>query len=187
MRNDWQLKIKWNVNVFRVINNKRSKFLDKFYKKFFKMGKTYSLPFFLPLFYIWGDWRGVVEVAVALLITGILMPAIKYTFRHKRPAALLENVNLLEPVSLKSFPSADTAYAFTLFGVSIFFFPVWAVFLMGLYAFLIAYGRIYMGAHFPIDVLTGAFLGLLAAILGHYIVGEFLWQELSQLIQLSTK
>ncbi len=182
MKNDWQIRIKWNVSLFRSINNRRSKLLDRFYKKFFKMGKTYSLPIFLPLFYIWGGWRGVLEVIISLLITGVLMPAIKYTFRHKRPVALLKDVHLLEPVSLKSFPSADTAYAFTLFGVSIFFFPIWATVLMGIYAFIIAYGRIYMGAHFPIDVLTGAFFGMLSAFIGHYILGEFLWEELYQLI-----
>lgn len=102
------------------------------------------------------------------------MPALKYTFRHKRPVTLLENVHLLEPVSLKSFPSADTAYAFTLFGVSLFFFPIWAVVLMFIYAVLIAYGRIYMGAHFPLDVIVGAVLGLISGFIAHIIILYFI-------------
>ncbi len=174
MSRDWQLKLKWNVKIFRVINNRRNKFLDKFYKKFFWMGKSYSLIFFLPVFYYFGKTKAIIEVALALIITGILMPALKYTFRHKRPVTLLEDVHLLEPVSLKSFPSADTAYAFTLFGVSLFFFPIWAIVLMFIYAVLIAYGRIYMGAHFPLDVIVGAVLGLISAFTAHIIILYFL-------------
>jgi len=33
-------------------------------------------------------------------------------------------------------------------------------FIPWLYAFLIAYGRVYVGAHFPLDVLAGAFIGI---------------------------
>ncbi len=174
MRNDWQVDIDWNVKLFRLINSRRFKFLDKFYKKFYLMGKSYSLIIFYPIFYYFGKLPAVFDLTLSMIITGIIMPLIKYTFRHQRPAKLLENVHLLEPVSLKSFPSADTAYAFTLFGVSLFYFPVWAIFLMGVYAFLIAFGRIYMGAHFPIDVFTGAVLGLLSAFLSHILITYFL-------------
>ncbi|RMA96047.1 phosphatase PAP2 family protein [Hydrogenothermus marinus] len=169
MSKDWQLKLKWNIKLFRFINNKRSKFLDKFYKKFFLLGKSYSLILFLPIFYYFGKLNAIYQLIIALLITGIVMPTLKYIFRHKRPVSLLEDVYLLEPVSLKSFPSADTAYAFTLFSVSLFFFPLWAVFIMFIYALLIAFGRIYMGAHFPIDVVVGAFIGFISGIISHLI------------------
>ena len=174
MSKDWQLKLKWNVKLFKALNSKRNRFLDKFYKKFFWLGKSYSLVLFLPIFYYFGKLQAIIELVFALGITGVLMPALKYTFRHKRPVILLENVHLLEPVSLKSFPSADTAYAFTLFGVSLFFFPIWAVVLMFIYAVLIAYGRIYMGAHFPLDVIVGAVLGLISGFIAHIIILYFI-------------
>ncbi len=164
--NDWELKFKWNVRLFYLINSKRNKFLDKFYKYFFRLGKSYTLPVFLPFFYIYGKWEAIIHLAVSLLITGIMMPALKYTFRHKRPVNLLENVYLLEPVSLKSFPSADTAYAFTLLGVIIFYAPWYIVLLFTIYALMIAYGRVYMGAHFPIDVIVGGLLGIASGVLG---------------------
>ncbi len=171
--NDWELKFKWNVRLFYLINSKRNKFLDKFYKYFFRLGKSYTLPVFLPFFYIYGKWEAIIHLAVSLLITGIIMPALKYTFRHKRPVNLLENVHLLEPVSLKSFPSADTAYAFTLLGVIIFYAPWYIVLLFSIYALMIAYGRVYMGAHFPIDVIVGGILGIVSGVLG-LKVKEFL-------------
>ncbi|NPA12539.1 MAG: phosphatase PAP2 family protein [Aquificae bacterium] len=172
---DWELKIKWNVKLFYLINSKRSKFLDRFYRYFFKLGKSYTLPIFLPFFYFSGGWESLIHLTVSLAITGILMPAIKYTFRHQRPSKLLKDVHLLEPVSLKSFPSADTAYAFTLLGVILFYGSLPVVALFVVYALLIAYGRVYMGAHFPVDVIVGAVIGLLSAVAGYYIKGYIPW------------
>ena len=166
--NDWQLKIKWNVKLFKFINSKRNKFLDKFYKYFYLMGKSYSIPIFLPVFYIEGGKKAVIHLIISLILTGIFMPLLKYTFRHQRPVKLLDNVVLLEPVSLKSFPSADTALAFTILGVIIFYGTPLIIFIFSIYALLIAFGRIYMGAHFPVDVLTGAFIGFISAYTGFY-------------------
>lgn len=170
---DWELKIKWNVNLFYLINSKRNKFLDRFYKYFFRLGKSYTLPVFLPIFYYAGGIQALLHLTVSLILTGIIMPAIKYTFRHQRPSKLLDGVHLLEPVSLKSFPSADAAYAFTLLGVIIFYGNWWIILLFIIYAFLIAYGRVYMGAHFPIDVLVGSVIGFSTGILGFFIYKRF--------------
>ncbi|MDQ7056520.1 MAG: phosphatase PAP2 family protein [Persephonella sp.] len=118
---DWEPKIKWNVKLFRLINSKRSKNLDRFYRYFFYMGKTYSLIVFFPIFFVMSGVKGVLHLTISLIITGILMPLLKYTFRHKRPFRLLDDVYLLEPVTLKSFPSADAAFAFTVMGVAAFY------------------------------------------------------------------
>ncbi|MDQ7056521.1 MAG: phosphatase PAP2 family protein [Persephonella sp.] len=40
------------------------------------------------------------------------------------------------------------------------------------YALLIAYGRVYMGAHFPVDVLVGSVIGLISAFAGGQILPE---------------
>lgn len=167
---DWEIKIKWNVKLFRGINRKRSRFLDIFYKYFFRLGKSYTLPLFLPVFFIYGKWEAIIHLTVSLLITGVVMPAIKYTFRHQRPSKLLDDVYLLEPVGFKSFPSADAAYAFTLFSVMLFYGSWWIILLMFVYAVLIGYGRVYMGAHFPLDVMVGSFIGFSAGICGYFLL-----------------
>ncbi len=178
MRKDWQTSLKWNVNLFYKINSKRSKFLDRFYMIYFRMGKSYSLPVYLPFFLYYGGKKGIVHLVISILITGIVMPAIKYTFRHKRPSVLLDKVYILEHVKLKSFPSADAAYVFTLFGIIIFYAPWYIDLLFLLNALVIGYGRIYMGAHFPLDVLVGSIIGLISGISGYYI-SQFVLSKIS--------
>lgn len=172
--NDWETRIKWNVKLFYLINNKRFSFLDKFYKYYYYMGKSYSLPIYIFIFWYFSGIKSIYALSIGLLITGILMPSIKYTFKHKRPSSLLKNVNLLEPVSLKSFPSADTAYAFTIFAVSLFFLPIYIVIILLINAFIISYGRIYMGAHFPIDVIVGALIGFFDGVIANLIIRNIL-------------
>ena len=173
MRKDWETSIKWNVKLFRLINDHRSRFLDRFYHYYFRLGKTYSLPVFLPFFYYYGGWKSIIHLSISLIITGVLMPAIKYTFRHKRPSMLLKDVHLLEPVTLKSFPSADAAYAFTLLGTILFYGSPFVIFLFLIYAILIGYGRVYMGAHFPLDVIVGSTIGFLSGVVGYSIMEFF--------------
>jgi membrane-associated phospholipid phosphatase len=137
------------------------------------MGKTHSLPVYFLLFYFFIGTGAFKHLLVSLIITGILMPSVKYFFRHKRPSSLLENVYLLEPVSLKSFPSADSAYVATLFMVSLFYGNFMLSSILFIIMLLIGYGRVYMGAHFPLDVLVGYSLGFLSGLSGYYIIFHF--------------
>lgn len=172
MSRDWEVKIRWNVNFFYIINSKRSTFLDKFYRYFFYMGKSYSLPVYIFLFWLFGVGRdGIFHLLVSLLITGVVMPSLKSIFRHKRPSSLLENVHVLEPVHLKSFPSADSGYVATIFGVSLFYAHPTLSLILFLLMLAVGYGRVYMGAHFPLDVLVGYLLGFACAIGGFYVMG----------------
>jgi len=170
---DWEMKMKWNVKLFRKINNIDIEKINTFYKYFFRLGKTYSLPLFYPIFYITGGKKAVIHLTLSMIITGILMPLIKYTFKHYRPSKLMENVKLLEQVTLKSFPSADSAFAFTLLGSIIFYGNPLLILIFTIYAVAIGIGRVYMGAHFPFDVLVGGLIGFLSGVSGYFIVSHY--------------
>jgi len=61
-----------------------------------------------------------------------------------------------------SFPSSHTAAAFGLALALLPFLPRPAGVVALVYAFFVAWSRIYLGVHFPLDVLGGAGIGLMA-------------------------
>ena len=69
-----------------------------------------------------------------------------------------------------SFPSGHTATAFTIFFVTVYFFPKKEVLLIGgIYAVACGYSRIYLAQHFPLDVAGGIMVAILTIILSIYI------------------
>lgn len=69
-----------------------------------------------------------------------------------------------------SFPSGHTATAFTLFFLTLYFFPKKEVLLLGaLYATACGYARIYLGQHFPLDIAGGITVGLITILSSIYI------------------
>ncbi|MFN3813124.1 MAG: phosphatase PAP2 family protein [Aquificaceae bacterium] len=148
-----------NVELFYFINHARHPLLDDFFKNFYLFGKGYVL---LPvLIYVsFLQRRKIVLFTLSVALESTVVYLLKLMFDVPRPASMLKDVYLLENLYHKSFPSGDTAMAFLL---ACFFSqraPFILKFLLFTYAFLIAYGRVYLGVHFPLDVFSGALIGI---------------------------
>lgn len=96
------------------------------------------------------------HMAAALLLTSALVVIVKRTVRRARPAG---DFQALTPPDRFSFPSGHTAASFALaiamFGAAPLLAPV-----VVLVAVLVGYARMYLGVHYPIDVLAGACIGV---------------------------
>jgi undecaprenyl-diphosphatase len=149
-----------NIELFRLINGNHSLFWDRFFLLYRYAGTIWML---LPAIFFAAIIRprrlSVLILAVA--IEALIIYILKTVFAQPRPAALLENVHLLQPLYKYSFPSGDTALAFS---VAWSFVTgqgrLWVRLLLPFCALLVAYERIYLGVHFPLDVLTGAVIGI---------------------------
>ena len=104
----------------------------------------------------------------SLVLAGIIAACLKLAFHSPRPFTVLSNVHQLTiPSEPNSFPSGHTASTLSVITVL-----VWklrenklVVCLMVVFAFLISFSRIYVGVHFPFDVLVGATAGILSGII----------------------
>lgn len=152
-----------NVEIFRLINDTRHPILDLFFTYFAYLGSGYVL---IPLLIILSIFRrGKVKPLIfAILLETVFVVLLKTFLNQPRPASLLDNVKLLFPLYWKSFPSGDTAMAFTIATVLSYGERFYVKVLLFLYALLIGYERIYAGVHFPLDVFAGAFIGVTCGI-----------------------
>ncbi len=139
-------------------------------------------------------WRNVVLLAIAGTVGGIALNLIKHAVHAPRPltvfapeiAAGKVYVNVMfGPLYWNSFPSGHSQTAFTLATVL-----VWAgrranrirlggtIGILAI-ASLVCISRMYVGAHFPSDVLGGAVLGSSSAYLCCYSMGQWRTKRLS--------
>lgn len=97
---------------------------------------------------------------------------IKVWVKRDRPeAAGLQPTLRTHPHSGWSFPSNHSANNFALARTVQFFAPTFAV-AAYIFAFVVAFSRVYVGVHFPGDALAGAVVGFLAATLVGRLAGE---------------
>ncbi|TCP55747.1 undecaprenyl-diphosphatase [Tumebacillus sp. BK434] len=111
-----------------------------------------------------GLWRETgVHLALSLLCSHAVVAVCKKVLPRPRPYRVLENVrtgrHLLQDAS---FPSGHSTAAFCTAAVLSGALPAFAGVWYGLAA-LVALSRVYLGLHYPSDILTGAGLGLVAA------------------------
>jgi undecaprenyl-diphosphatase len=109
-------------------------------------------------------WKATRAVAPALwLATATVEHPIKKWFRRRRPfISLIEAIIVGRKPGSYSFPSGHSAAAFAGALLLAREYPAIARGFFGL-ASLVAFSRIYLGVHYPGDVLSGSLLGMLLA------------------------
>jgi undecaprenyl-diphosphatase len=178
----------WDEGVFRLINGQwQSHTLDTFLP-LMTHGKHFHLPLGIAAvaLVVLGGWRGrrfvLLALVSVLLADAVSTYAVKYPIWRPRPCIALEGVQLLVGcVNSPSFPSNHAANASalaTLVGLAAPALLLPAVILAG----LVAYSRVYVGAHYPLDVLSGAALGMSVALLlswgmTHLLRAFDIWQD----------
>lgn len=101
---------------------------------------------------------------LAVLLGDGISGGLKFTFDRVRPSDRFDDPEPLMPIAhTPSFPSGHAATSFACAAtLTRYVAPRIAVALYVLAA-LIAWSRVYVGAHYPLDVLAGAVLGLAIA------------------------
>jgi len=108
--------------------------------------------------------RALIIVAVIILVSDFMAAHLKDVFGRIRPCHALTGVRLLAGCGGSySFPSghATNIFAAMVF-LSLRYKKYWPFFIA--VAVAIAYSRVYVGVHYPLDVLGGAILGSLVAL-----------------------
>ena len=180
-----------DITMFRFINGSLSNSILDFLMPFITdLNKQRFVLVFVVVILLWMLIRGSrrVRIAAVLLIVTIIFSdqlsssVIKHCFERSRPCRTLQNVHLLVSCgSGFSFPSSHAVNNFAGALILAFFLPRAKWWFFG-FAFIVAFSRIYVGVHYPFDVIGGAAIGLFCAgcVLLLFITLEKLWHTVLQ-------
>jgi len=179
------MKLSWSKRLFFSINTTvgKDKTRDKvmvFFGHYLIFLTCFFVALWLGNFLLQGNiaqfWYSTVFLAFAGISGVGLNWIIGFLFPHPRPIIdFPEKVKqLITPLGTwKTFPSDHATVSFVM-AFSLFFLPasVWVVVSFFLLALGISFGRVYVGVHYPKDILGGMVVALLASILALYFAEQ---------------
>lgn len=157
----------FDSNVISYIQNLENEWLTKFYKMITIIADTYQSAIItillVALLYIKKYYREALFLTVTMSVCGLAMPLLKNIFSRERP-----NFHRLIEISGYSFPSGHTTSATTMYlTLAIILLSimkklnkyfVFSIAVLGIV--IIGSSRIYLGVHYPTDVMAGICLGI---------------------------
>lgn len=160
----------WGINVVLWFQQ-FSPTLDLPFKVLTFMGEKEFLLLLLPFVYWCLDRRSGARLTVLFLLSAYLNSAAKVLAGQPRPFAYDVRVRQLAEASGGGLPSGHTQNAVAVWGyLAATFQRTWLWVVAGLLMVFIPLSRIYLGVHFPTDLLGGYLIGVTLLLL-------YLWLE----------
>ncbi|MGO1713192.1 MAG: phosphatase PAP2 family protein [Senegalia sp. (in: firmicutes)] len=159
----------FDSNIISFLNEYSSSFLDQFFKVITELGSVWfltagTLIVSLILFFKEKKKLDTLFLIITVAGSGVLIKALKNIFKRERPS-IIPNIDAVG----FSFPSGHAMGSITFYGFLIYLIIKskfsklikWLLsIILALLFILIGMSRVYLGAHFPSDVIAGQLSGL---------------------------
>lgn len=159
-----------DTQLFIYLNGLGSETYDSFW---LAITKQYNwIPLFILLFYLIYSKIGIKKagylilfVAVLILVTDQITNVFKYTVQRVRPCNNPEINTIIRVVQSRSSFSFFSGHAANTMAVATFLYLIFKkeikyFWLLFLWPLIFAYSRIYLGLHYPLDIISGYLCGL---------------------------
>jgi len=176
-----------DMNMIKWIHQYFSNPLFDIFMPIITNKKNWTLPIIVLIFLLgfFSGPRGKIALTVLIIslsfTDAICAQILKPFFERIRPSHLnLEEVNLLTSKGGKwSMPSNHAANMFSLAIVLSYFYKKYKP-LLFLLAILISFSRVYVGVHFPGDVIVGGFIGVFISSIFLILWGKIKLNEIKK-------
>ncbi len=177
------------ASSFITANPLHNTFLDYTFRIITTLGDGLFIVALGALLFILKAKRHSLLLLASFAVSGIIVQLIKNISPSPRPSLFLQQQHIDYPYFLAqitlhnfySFPSGHTASAFTVAASLAFLLKNKSYsFIFLMMAILIGYSRIYLGQHFPEDVVAGSAIGVVSTMATMIMLDKFFpkWQQL---------
>ncbi|MDR2873551.1 MAG: phosphatase PAP2 family protein [Methanobrevibacter sp.] len=181
--------ISWNRDIFNYVNHGQNPILDQIMPIITKFGTGEWLMIIVFILFIVSLIaknnklkRIIIIFLIAMAVSTVITEILKNVFSEARPFVALTNLHLMgDESAFRSFPSGHTKNIFTLItafglnhalkirGKSVKL--LWILLPVGL---IVALSRLYVGVHFPLDLIAGATIGIVSAGIVSILFNKYL-------------
>ncbi|MFV5690248.1 phosphatase PAP2 family protein [Flavobacterium sp. ZT3R25] len=165
-----------DIDLLRHINLNRDKLLDPIFIFITNSATPISIVIPIILFALGLFRKGKIlqkksmYIALSVITSSLISSCLKIVVNRVRPFITYSFIEKMAYVTSPSFPSGHTAVAFVIATSLSIAFPKWYVITFSfLWAISVGYSRMFLGVHYPSDVLAGAAIGSCSAYLVYKI------------------
>lgn len=176
-----QDSLNWDIRLLNKINNPPAQKLDRFFNIISNTVTPIAISIPIAL-----TSKGIFEnnlstknnglfLASSIVTSGLITTGIKYIANRNRPYKSYGFIVQKAKTGEYSFPSAHTSFAFATATSLSLSYPEWYVIIPSFtWAATVAYSRMYLGVHYPSDILGGIVIGVGTSFLTYFLFNELI-------------
>lgn len=172
--------VEFELKIMEWFNHLGNKFLDIFFYLISELGGPIIIIALVGIVYWCFNKEKGEKLAYAIITSVCLNGVLKSFINRKRPFEYNENLRRLKDSPLSdgatgtSFPSGHSQNAGSIYtSITLMNKKKWVKSVCIILIVLIPFSRLYLGVHFPSDVVVGLILGILVAICSFFLLNKF--------------